>query len=348
MKILAVDVGDRTQDIMLYDPDINIENCVKAVLPTPSSVYAGRISKLANPGNKSIFISGDCIGGGKLSKAIADAAARGRVCMTQQAARTISYKNEEIEKLGIRITDEFNADCEVVFTESDLGVFENFLSNYDICGIDAVCYAVQDHGARWGIANREYRFEVFTKMLKKHNKLMDFSITGYDQIDSSFYRFKSLFNSLKRQKEKVLIMDTAQCALLGCTADDSVKNLDDYMIINLGNGHATFAIMRGGRIISYMEHHTRYLHDGQKLKDYIVRFADGNLESDEVFNDGGSGAVIFETVGFENLKKIVVTGPWRSLVKNTSLEYYFASPAGDMMMSGPAGLVSAYSKVEKI
>ena len=35
MKILALDVGTGTQDILLFDSDRHIENCVKMVMPAP-------------------------------------------------------------------------------------------------------------------------------------------------------------------------------------------------------------------------------------------------------------------------------------------------------------------------
>ena len=46
MKILALDIGAGTEDIMLYDNSKeNIENCIKMVLPTPSLVYADKVRK---------------------------------------------------------------------------------------------------------------------------------------------------------------------------------------------------------------------------------------------------------------------------------------------------------------
>ena len=39
MKILAVDIGLGTQDILLYDDRKNLENCVKLVLPSPTKIF---------------------------------------------------------------------------------------------------------------------------------------------------------------------------------------------------------------------------------------------------------------------------------------------------------------------
>nr|WP_243687789.1 hypothetical protein [Methanobacterium formicicum] len=43
MKILAIDVGTGTQDIMLYDSYDSMENAVKMVLPSPTKIMAHRI-----------------------------------------------------------------------------------------------------------------------------------------------------------------------------------------------------------------------------------------------------------------------------------------------------------------
>ena len=35
MRILAIDVGTGTQDIMIYDSEKELENAIKLVLPSP-------------------------------------------------------------------------------------------------------------------------------------------------------------------------------------------------------------------------------------------------------------------------------------------------------------------------
>jgi hypothetical protein len=45
--------------------------------------------------------------------------------------------------------------------------------------------------------------------------------------------------------------------------------------------------------------------------------------------------------GFSNIEKVVVTGPNRNVLAETSIPVYFATPAGDVMMTGPVGLVEA-------
>ena len=61
MRILAIDIGAGTEDILLYDDQKkSIENCVKMVLPAPSQVFAAKVREAAKL-YKDLFIKGDNI-----------------------------------------------------------------------------------------------------------------------------------------------------------------------------------------------------------------------------------------------------------------------------------------------
>ncbi|MBT3313512.1 MAG: hypothetical protein HN390_02760, partial [Anaerolineae bacterium] len=45
MKILTVDIGTGTQDIFLYDSQIDIENGFKLILPSPTMMIRKRIQE---------------------------------------------------------------------------------------------------------------------------------------------------------------------------------------------------------------------------------------------------------------------------------------------------------------
>ncbi len=99
MKILAVDIGVGTQDIMLYNTDNPIENSVKLVMPSPTKIFANRIKKYRND----ILINGDTMGGGPVNKAIKNHLERGyNVVMTENSARTIRDDIESVKALGIQ------------------------------------------------------------------------------------------------------------------------------------------------------------------------------------------------------------------------------------------------------
>jgi hypothetical protein len=48
-----------------------------------------------------------------------------------------------------------------------------------------------------------------------------------------------------------------------------------------------------------------------------------------------------EPPSFSKIEKVVATGPKRSILAKTNLSVHFATPAGDVMMTGPIGLVEA-------
>ncbi|MHC1595821.1 MAG: DUF1786 family protein, partial [Candidatus Syntropharchaeales archaeon] len=82
------------------------------------------------------------------------------------------------------------------------------------------------------------------------------------------------------------------------------------------------------------EHHTRMI-DRDKLLHFLDRLKKGVITFEEVFDDGGHGALIFEPIEPD---VITITGPKKSFMKGAEVH---VAPAGDMMMAGPVGLVEA-------
>ena len=64
MKILAVDVGTGTQDILLFDSEGEIENSLKLVMPSPTVLAANKI-RAATAKRASVVLSGVMMGGGR-------------------------------------------------------------------------------------------------------------------------------------------------------------------------------------------------------------------------------------------------------------------------------------------
>ena len=69
MRILAVDVGAGTQDILLFDSGSTIENCLKMVLPSPTVVVGEQIRRATRAGH-SILLHGFTMGGGSSTRAL--------------------------------------------------------------------------------------------------------------------------------------------------------------------------------------------------------------------------------------------------------------------------------------
>ena len=106
MKILTVDIGTGTQDIFLYDSNLDIENGFKLVLPSPTMMIHRRLKQalhLRTP----ILLTGYQMGGGPSAWAIEECARAGiPVYMTPSAATTLNDELDKVEKLGIKIVSE--------------------------------------------------------------------------------------------------------------------------------------------------------------------------------------------------------------------------------------------------
>lgn len=349
MKILAIDIGSKTQDIMLYDDSITIENCIKMVLPAPSLGFIKEILQ----SKEDLFIKGDTIGGGMLSKAIKEHAKKYRVFMTEPAAYTIRNDIDVVKSHGIEIVaaedaDNFEENFKgkvINLQEIDLKFLANLLMHFnEKLDIDYIGVAVQDHGAApKGMSNRKSRFKLFADVLKKSRDIKSFA---FKTPPKHFFRMTSVINAIKKQTDaKTVVMDTSPDAVIGCFEDEHVNSAGPTLIINMGNSHSIFMVVSGMKVDAIMEHHTRLLNDPEKLKNLVRRFADGEITGDEIYNDGGHGALILDSCGFENLKQIVITGPNRNLFKKTNLNVYYATPAGDAMMTGPIGLIRCIKKI---
>ena len=164
LKIIAMDIGSGTQDILLYNSEKNIENCIKMVLPTPSQIFAAKVREATNL-SQDLFVEGDTIGGGAFVSALLRHIKKGlRVLAMEDAAYTVRNNLDEVKQLGIEIVTEPPEDFKgmtLITEEVGLKPLESFLSRFgERLDVDAVAVAVQDHGVSpKGISNRQYRIK---------------------------------------------------------------------------------------------------------------------------------------------------------------------------------------------
>ena len=55
-RVLAVDVGTGTQDILLFESDRAIENCFQMVMPSPTVIVAERIHRATAEGRPVLLL----------------------------------------------------------------------------------------------------------------------------------------------------------------------------------------------------------------------------------------------------------------------------------------------------
>lgn len=342
MHILAIDIGVGTQDIMVYDAERGFEHAYKLVLPSPTRIFANEVWKA----QEDVLIFGDTIGGGPFTRAVLDHLREHKVYMTESAARSIRDDLEVVRGYGIEIIadDELEQLCEeaapIKITDFTLQLFPVFESFGVDTSFDAIAIAVQDHGvAPKGMTDRENRFKLLEERLRSGTRegegVRVESLAYLDGVPDHFSRMHSVYRSLKRWYEgHILVMDTGAAAVLGALEDEQAKAKKRVMCVNVGNAHTIAMSLNDGQIAGVFEHHTHLL-DRARLDQYLQKLAAGTLSFQEVFDDGGHGALVREA---NEPELITVTGPGRTKMVGLGL---FAAPAGDMMMTGPVGLIKA-------
>ncbi len=335
MKILAVDIGVGTQDIMLYDSEDTIENSFKMVMPSPTRIIAEKIRNHHND----IFIKGNTMGGGPINKAIKNHLDRGyKVIMTESAAKTVRDDLDRVKQFGITIIPDNEKHPElgsVELKDIDLDAIEEAFSKFDVeMDFDELGIAVQDHGYMPGMGDRNFRFMKIKEKLNVPRSPEEFAYPG--DVPEYFSRMNAVVKSLKGYKPTM--MDSKFASVCGATCDDYVKDLESYIVMDIGNGHTLAAACEEGKIIGVFEHHTRALTPA-KLKNLVLKLENGTITHEEVHDDGGHGAWV--TGPMSECQCIVATGPLRELLKQTDLKVHNAAPAGDVMMTGPVGLIKS-------
>ncbi len=354
MRVLALDIGAGTEDVLLYDErKKRIENCIKMVLPSPSQVFAKKV-RAATQMHHDLFVKGDIIGGGPFTEALREHIEKGyRVFMTKAAAYTVRNDLDQVKELGIKIVE--NATLKsfkgqtLVTEEVNIRKLQCALAFFDesFTDTDFVAIAVQDHGVPpKGESNRRFRIEKTRQLLERNPKPETFAFLG-DDIPPHYLRMRSAAYASKRQlpNAEVVVMDTSQDAIVGCLRDPVVERANPILAVNVGNNHTMAAIISNGEITAIMEHHTRLL-SPKKLEHLLIKFADGKLSDDEVFMDNGHGVIFLtEPPGFSKMERTVVAGPNRNILASANLPVHFATPAGDVMMTGPVGLVEVTKRI---
>ena len=356
MKILTVDIGTGTQDIFLYDSNLDIENGFKLVLPSPTMMIHRRLKRSFHTLTP-ILLTGHLMGGGPSAWAIEEYARAGiPVYMTPDAATTLNDELDKVEALGITIVSEDEANglpssvSRLELKDFDFPAISKTFEDYGISlkNLDAIAVAVFDHGnAPAGVSDRQFRFDYLDQRIREKNSLSSFAHLSTN-IPRIMTRLQSVADSAGDLPCPLVVMDTAPAAVLGATFDPIVANRKHKIVINIGNFHTIAFRLLGEKIEGVFEHHTGEI-DLVKLEKYIHMLADGTLENKDIFNDMGHGALMLtrEQLAFDKSDfDIVVTGPRRSMyLGKPSLRPYFAVPFGDMMIAGCFGLLAATVEV---
>src|SRR3989441_9105124 len=333
-RILAIDIGAGTMDVLLHDPAQSMENAIQLVLPSASSLVGRRIERARRDG-RAVFLHGNLMGGYHTTNAVWRHLEAGlRVYATERAAGTVHDDLDLLRSRGIVITDHApHGAVPIELRDLDLDRLAGALAPYDVTLPPTVAVAAQDHGFSPKRSNRLFRFEHWRRLLTPGSTLAD-------HIWREPPEYLTRLRAIQADAPGAIVADTGPAAVLGALEDELVAQAARLgaCIITVGNQHTLGLLVRGEELFGVMEHHTESM-DTKKLDRLIARLVTGTITHEEVFDDDGHGALVlddrYRAAG--PFSFVAVTGPNRAMA--APLGWYFAAPHGAMMLSGCFGLV---------
>lgn len=340
---LAIDVGAGTQDILLYDPAREPENCLKLVLPSQTQVVGAQV-RAATAARRPLHLEGVVMGGGASSDAMKAHLAVGLpLSATPAAARTIHNDLERVTALGVMLRDDAPAGSAIVETgDIDLDALRGALAPFGVSLPEHLAVAVQDHGYQPGAGNNDVRFAYLQGLLEDGG---DLRRMVYTTPPPGMTRMAAVAEA----HSGALLMDTGAAAVLGALADPAVGEAaatDGAILVNVGNMHTFATLVQGQRLYGLFEHHTGGI-TAAIIRDLVEGLRGGTLDTGgfrEHFD--GHGAALdpaYREAG--PFPFVAITGPNRRLAR--ALGYHEAAPHGDMMLAGSWGLVAGAALTEQ-
>ncbi len=345
LKALTLDIGTGTQDVLLYESDKNLKNCVKMILPSPTRLVASKMQRATEEG-KNILLTGYTMGGGPCKFAARKHIEAGyRIISLPKPALTFNDNLKKVKEMGIEIVDEFEEanmqnTLKIKLRDVMLSEYNSFFTSLNIELPDKIFVAVQDHGFSPKMSNRKFRFKIFEETVKKGNVFSFFYPSN--KVPEYFNRMRSVIESINDFGEEnglefdAYVIDTVFAALIGALND--AKEFPAF-IVNFGNSHTIGAVINeDGEIHSMFEHHTSILRKRGRewISDFLKRFLDGEVDNEDVFNDGGHGAYVKDVIG---PKDFISIGP------NAELSPYRMAKIYDTMIAGNLGMIRAYREL---
>jgi uncharacterized protein (DUF1786 family) len=350
-KFLILDIGAGTMDLLYYDTESGQH--YKAVAKSPVLHLAERVKEL--PGD--LLIRGNEMGGGALSEVLIRRAQDSQVLMTPSSAATIHHDTGKVQSQGIVIVEEAEAERlarDPKYSVITVGDVDPERLRHIVKGLgipfsfDVIGICAQDHGIPpKGTSHLDYRHTIFKASLDE-NPFPHALLYGYNEVPATFNRLRSIAESAALlPTEEVYVMDSGMAAILGATMDHQASLKQKVLILDVATSHTVGAALVGGEIAGFFEYHTKDI-SLQRLESLLESLADGELEHTQILKEGGHGAYIRESFGFQAAEIIVATGPKRRLLEHSGLPIHFGAPLGDNMMTGTVGVLEAIRRHKEL
>ncbi len=282
VRILCTDVGTGTQDILLFDSELELENCVQLVVPSPTRIIAQRV-RTATAACRTLLLTGVTMGGGPCSWAIEDHIRAGlEVYAAPDAARTMDDDLDRVAETGVRVVEPGEIErlaatlgperaAIVEMRDLDLDAVQSALAAFgEPAEYDALAVAVFDHGAAPpGYSDRRFRFDYISRQMAAWaDEPIDRALAAFAsparKLEPELTRLLAVRDTVQRSRYSdipLLLMDTGPAALLGSLGDARVRAAarENALFVNVGNFHVLAFHIVEAKIRALFEHHTGLL-----------------------------------------------------------------------------------------
>src|SRR5438067_4085958 len=227
MRILAVDMGTETQDILLFDSTTRVETCVKMVMPSATEIAARRIRR-ATIERRPVLLTGVTMGGGPCHWALLDHIRAGVTAFaTQEASRTFDDDLAVVAGMGVAVVSEDEASQlrgveRIEMRDLDLASIRRALSSFEVSSeLDGLAVGCLDHGnAPPGFSDRLFRFSHLRRAIEHRSDLAAFAFVP-SELPEYLTRAHSMMSCVDMDLPTVFL-DTGPAAALGALQDPRV------------------------------------------------------------------------------------------------------------------------------
>lgn len=343
-RYLTIDIGAGTMDILCYDAQTGEH--VKAVAISPVRHIARQIEQ--TPGQ--LVVTGVEMGGGPVTDALKQRASETRVIMDAAAAATLHHDLDRVRDWGITLLDDARMDealdapgfSPVVLGDVQPERIARIIEGLGLpMAFEAVALCAQDHGvAPKGVSHLDFRHNLYQEMLDRNPEPHSL-IFRSDEVPTAFNRLRCMAETADcLNAREVYVMDSGMAALAGGAQDASATGRSPVAILDVATSHTVVAVLEGDTIAGVVEYHTRDV-TREKIETLIRQLADGRIRHEQILAEGGHGAYLRKSVGFDSLQAIIATGPKRRIMADSPLPIVWGAPWGDNMMTGTVGLLEA-------
>jgi uncharacterized protein (DUF1786 family) len=343
-RFLMVDIGAGTMDVLWYDTETTLH--YKAAVKSPVKYIAEKAAELT--GN--LLVTGVEMGGGPVTSILKQRAQHAKVVMSLSAAATLHHNPARVRSWGIDIVEDARAEelqqdtnyAHLVLGDIDVERLRKIVEGLGVpFAFDAVVVCAQDHGVPpEGVSHLDYRHNMFLERLEK-TPYPHVLLYKYGEVPVEMNRLSAIAQTASRlPAEEIYVMDSGMAAILGGSMDVLARGRQRFVILDIATSHTVGAGMLGDEIAGFFEYHTADI-TLERVEGLLVELCNGRIEHRRILAEGGHGAYLRQSLGFEDIDIIIATGPKRSLLAQSKLQIAFGAPLGDNMMTGTAGLLEA-------